>query len=245
MELNTVLSRNFTEISEEYRKFATEKDACRHCDVFNCYKQIAQSEGNAKSPTFVFIGEGYGKDEVQQMRPFIGRAGQRLRAELRKHPNIFNRNTCLLTNVLSCRPPNNKFPRDRKIVTECAERWVQREIGILKPKVIVTLGGQSLDYIRGERGVTARRGTWVFLEAFKAWSFATYHPSYVIRCENAGDKEFVVQQFEAGIQKIAQNWEEIMENDPRMQMSEDEWRMSKALTQQVNARFIREEPISR
>ncbi len=224
MKIDEVLRRNFPIISEDYRKFALDKDKCRKCSMYSHYEQVGQSEGNAKDPTFMFIGEALGEEEVKQNRPFIGRAGQRLRAELRKYPEVFRRDTVLISNVLACRPPNNKFPAGdhSKIAETCCNLWVRREIKMLKPKVVVTLGNPALKYIRDDWGITANRGQWKFLHLYRSWSLATFHPSYVIRSENSG-KKFVVDQFEADIEKIATTWRSMIDGDYRMSLSEEEW----------------------
>lgn len=263
MEIYAVLERNFTNISAEYKKFAKEKDKCRLCSVYQHYKQVGQSEGNAKNPTFLFVGEALGKDETEQVRPFVGRAGQRLREELRKFSSVFNRKTTLISNVLACRPENNSFPKDnvgyhwivpsgsevsrhckaRELVNFCATNWLRKEIDIVRPKVIVTLGSQSLDYVRGDRGITANRGTWKFLPAFQAWSLATYHPSYVLRCANDPSKDHVPHQFSEDIQKIAKSWRDIVDEDPRMQMDREEWKQNRLLENAISRGIVMAEPI--
>lgn len=262
MDLQSVLNRNFPKISGDYHKFACEKDECRCCSIYEHYNQVGQSEGNAKNPTFMFIGESLGQDEVAQVRPFVGRAGQRMRSELRKHKPTFNRNTCLVSNVLSCRPLGNKFPggvnakvywhlidgkqkasNGRGVVSYCADLWVMREIKLLKPKVIVIVGGQALEFIRGERGITAARGEWKFLAEHKAWSFAIFHPSYVLRCENSPEKEYVADLFEQDIKKIAETWRSTVENDPRMQMPDEEFERVKALEFCIDKRMVKDTPL--
>jgi len=57
MDIDQVIERNFTGITPEYEKFAREKDACRQCSIYGCYKQVGQAEGNAKNPIFMFVGE--------------------------------------------------------------------------------------------------------------------------------------------------------------------------------------------
>lgn len=261
MELKVILERNFTSMSDVYRRFAEKKDECRKCSLYDHYKQVGQSEGNPVNPTFMFIGEALGKDEVEQVRPFVGRAGQRLRQELRKHPNTFNRKSTLISNILACRPLNNVFPKDsagsywhtegpyekvckaRELVNHCATLWLRREIQLVQPKVIVTLGSQSLDYVRGDRGITAHRGTWKFLPAFQAWSMATYHPSYVLRCSNDSAKEHIPHQFAEDIEKIAKGWRDVVDQDPRMEMNPDEWKQSRALDNAISRGIIMAEPI--
>lgn len=243
--IEDVLKKNFTKISPEYRQFALEKDACRACPLYDHYQQTAQSEGNAKDPTFVFIGEAYGADEVENMRPFFGVAGQRLREELRKYPEVFTRDSTLITNTLSCRPPNNKFPTDVKTVESCYSKWLRRELQLLKPQIIITLGSHSLLQVRKQKGITSVRGTWLFLNEFRAWSMATYHPSYVLRCRNDAEKQYVEHEFAEDIKNIAESWQYMVDHDPRMQMSEEEWRIHKTFAVGVEIGLIKGKPIAK
>lgn len=243
------LARNFTVITDEYRSFVCEKSLCDCCEIHDHYKQTAQSEGNAKDPTFVFVGEAYGRDEAEQVRPFIGRAGQRLREELRKHDS-FTRETSILTNILSCRPPNNKFPQCTKsvdyktfpdgreysrcervqdVAAFCMSKWFSREMEILQPKVIVTLGAVPLRYILGKDKIGDNRGEWQFSDYCRAWVLPTYHPSYVLRCMNDTQKAYVENLFEQDIAKVAKTWRTVVDNDSRMSMGIDEWRRRSAL----------------
>lgn len=233
MDIKNVLERNFTRITDEYRTFALEKDRCRQCSIYSNYKQVGQSEGNAQNPTFMFVGEALGKDEVQQNRPFIGMAGQLLRKEMRKH-KAFKRSNTIISNVLACRPLDNKFPASDKSpnVITCTKNWLFREIKLLRPKVIVTLGNPALKYIRGDWGITANRGKWKFLYKFRAWSFATYHPSYVMRSEKSG-KNFVVDQFQNDIKLIATMWHTIA-GDYRLSMNDEEWTRMKVMNAAVS-----------
>lgn len=237
MEINNILERNFSKITDEYREFALKKDKCRNCSVYKHYEQVGQSEGNAQDPTFMFIGEALGQEEAEQVRPFIGPAGQLLRAELRKYPKTFKKTNTIITNVLACRPQNNKFPeghenKHNKDVHICTRNWLLPEIKMLRPKVIITLGNQALKYVREDWGITANRGKWKFLYTFRAWSFATYHPSYIMRSEQDG-KGYVVEQFRNDIKAIAAMWHTIT-GDYRLAMSDEEWKR-KATLDKVHA----------
>lgn len=217
------LAKNFTHLSDEYIKFATEKDLCRKCELYNCYEQVIQSEGNGNNPTFMFVGECGGKDEVHQNRPFIGRAGQRLREELRKH-TTFHKDNTLISNVLGCRPQDNKFPKEESIWKNCYHLWLEREILLLQPKVIVVLGNPALAAVREQQGITFNRGTWSFLSRFRAWSFATFHPSYVIRQKKGS---LVEDQFIDDIKKVAVEWGVVLESSGVMHMTSVEWKQYK------------------
>jgi DNA polymerase len=202
ISLPIIIENNLHSVSKEYGEFAQEKHDCRLCSVYDHYEQIVHSEGNAKDPTFMFIGEAPGADEAESARPFIGKAGQRLRASLKRHKSIFNRKTTLISNVMACRPLNNKFPKGNE-PSLCCDTWLKREIEIVTPDVIVLLGNQSLKYVAGKTGITKLRGQFEWSDEYNAAIFATFHPSYVIRCENGMDKE-VGKQFEADIDMLAE-----------------------------------------
>jgi DNA polymerase len=222
MKVEEAIQRNFPGVLEEYKQFALQKDKCRRCPIYGHYKQVIQSEGCTQRPAFMFIGEGPGKDEVEQNRPFIGLAGQRLRKELRKYSDTFRRDNTLISNVLACRPLNNKFPDEYHVVSVCVNTWVKKEIQLVRPKIIITLGNPALRYIRGDSGITLNRGKWKFLPQYKVWSLATFHPSYVIRSERSS-KQFVVDQFERDIKTISDTWATIITSDYRVAMSDEEW----------------------
>ena len=245
MNMDERMNLNFSDISSNYVTFAQEKHACCRCSLYEHYKHVGQSEGNACDPTFLFVGEALGKDEVGAGKPFVGRAGQRLRLELRKYKKVFNKKSVLISNVLPCRPLNNKFPKygdkftvypdNRKkeeksletdaqyLVNNRMKHWLHREIKITKPKVIVTLGAIPLEYVYGEKGITNSRGTWKFIPQIRAWALATFHPSYVLRCVNDPDKAYVVDMFEQDIAKVAKTWRSIVDNDYRMRLSDADW----------------------
>ncbi len=212
--MQLVLERNFGKfISEEYRCFAEAKSQCKACEVFKHYKQVGQSEGNAVNPTYMFIGEALGKEETEEIRPFIGKAGQRIRNEIRKHNSILNKSTALISNVLCCRPLDNVFPTKGKtvdgevedIASYCSNKWLKTEIEIVRPKVIVALGNKAMNYVWSLGGhkfsgsITDNRGKWVYLEKFDAVSIATFHPAYVLRCANIKDST-VSDTFELDIE---------------------------------------------
>ena len=225
MDINKSIKHNFPIISDEYRKFALEKNACKKCHIYKNYNQVCQSEGNAKDPVFVFVGEAPGSDEIKNMRPFIGAAGQRLRMELRKYKDVFTKENTLITNTISCRPQGNVYPGDSDLgVKICVDSWLNRELALLKPKIIVLVGGAALSAVRRETGITANRGKWKFLSPgatnidengnvkkyvkvpffshLKAWTLATFHPSYVLKCEGEGNT-YVGNLFSQDIESVA------------------------------------------
>jgi uracil-DNA glycosylase family 4 len=92
----------------------------------------------------------------------------------------------------------------------CVGAWLSREIELLRPKIIVTLGAQPLWYVRAQTGITNRHGTWHWLENYECWSYATFHPSYVIRCMRDPAKKHIPDWFEQDFAKLAETWEEVV-----------------------------------
>jgi DNA polymerase len=223
------LLNNFSHISEEYNQFNNNKLQCTKCSIYNHYQTVVPSEGNAKNPIFVFVGQSPGQDEVDNKRPFIGKAGQRLRQEIRKY-DIFNKNNTLITNLMPCRPKNNKFPKDcfaeqeinkqyevyyneeikivdsKYIINHCYKRWLHEELLILKPKIIIILGSDALEYVAKEKRISHTRGRWMRSDLYNCYLLATYHPSYVLRCEHDATKQNVVTEFSEDIQKVTEEY---------------------------------------
>ena len=88
----------------------------------------------------MFIGEGPGFHEDQQGRPFVGAAGQLLTEMLRAIG--MRREEVFITNVVRCRPPGNRDPLPDELAA--CDEYTQRQIAVLQPRVIVTLGRYSL-----------------------------------------------------------------------------------------------------
>ena len=119
---------------------------CFDCDLSQSRTKAVPGEG-PKDADLMFIGEGPGFNEDQQSRPFVGAAGQYLK-ELLAKINI-NRNSVFITNMVKCRPPNNRDPFPGEI--EACSKYIDEQIRLVRPKVIVTLGRHSLGkFLPGE-----------------------------------------------------------------------------------------------
>jgi len=122
-------------LTDLYRLMA----ACDACELSRGRTQVVPGEG-AGDADILFIGEAPGFNEDQQGRPFVGAAGAFLDSLLSSVG--FTRNDVYIANVIKCRPPNNRDPLPREI--EACRPWLERQIAIIKPKIIVTLGRFSL-----------------------------------------------------------------------------------------------------
>jgi uracil-DNA glycosylase family 4 len=123
----------------ELTNLAAEVSGCTQCILHKTRTKAVPGEGpeNAK---IMFIGEGPGFHEDRQGRPFVGAAGQFLE-ELLKSIGM-KREDVYITNVVKCRPPGNRDPLPEEI--EACRQYLDRQIALIKPKVIVTLGRFSM-----------------------------------------------------------------------------------------------------
>jgi uracil-DNA glycosylase len=159
---------------------ATEVRACTRCRLHETRTLAVPGEGNPDTEV-VFVGEGPGFNEDRQGRPFVGRAGDLLTkflATLR-----WKRDEVFITNIVKCRPPDNRDPEPDEIAA-CAP-YLKRQLEILDPALIVTLGRHSLGrFMPGER-ISQAHGTMRPVDpesgAASAMAFALYHPAAALR----------------------------------------------------------------
>jgi DNA polymerase len=129
----------------------------------------------------VFVGEGPGFNEDRLGRPFVGRAGDLLVKFLRSIE--WRREDVFITNVVKCRPPDNRDPEPDEIAA-CAP-YLQRQLEIVDPAVIVTLGRHSMGRFMPGARISGAHGTTAPADpatgARDATVFAMYHPAAALR----------------------------------------------------------------
>ena len=125
----------------------------------------------------MIVGEGPGQHEDEQGLPFVGRSGQLLdqllgEIDLRREDNVY------IGNVVKCRPPGNRDPRQEEIDT--CKGYLREQLRLVDPKVVVTLGNFSSKLLlRTETGITKLRG-----RAYEWWGrflVPTFHPAAALR----------------------------------------------------------------
>ena len=135
-----------------------------------------------RSAALMFVGEAPGRDEDAQGRPFVGRAGQLLRKIIAAMN--FREDEVYITNIVKCRPPDNRVPLREE--EEACSPYLVRQIELIRPRVIVTLGKTPTDYFApGRESMTARRGRFGDYRGIPV--MPTFHPSYLVR--NEGNRE--------------------------------------------------------
>ena len=120
-------------------QIASEVSVCQRCMLHHSRKVAVPGEGPVDAE-LMFIGEGPGFHENEQGRPFVGAAGKYLEELLTKIH--LKREDVFIGNVVKCRPPNNRDPLPDELAA-CSD-YLERQIQVINPKVIVTLGRYSM-----------------------------------------------------------------------------------------------------
>jgi DNA polymerase len=149
---------------------------CTKCRLCKSRTNTVFGEGDVDAK-IVFIGEGPGENEDLQGRPFVGRAGEMLNKWIAAMG--LRREDVYIANIVKCRPPGNREPAPDEVAT-CTP-YLQRQLEIIRPKVIVTLGLPSLKYMMSDPKLTMgrSRGTWREWRGIKL--MPTFHPAYILR----------------------------------------------------------------
>jgi len=147
---------------------------CQLCPLSKSRLHAVPGEGPDRAELMI-VGEGPGREEDLQGRPFVGRAGKLLTSALEEAG--FRREEIFITNVVKCRPPENRTPtEDERDI--CTSTYLVRQIELIKPKFILLLGNTAVQTILGEKSVSKVRGK--VIQADENNYFCTYHPAAVL-----------------------------------------------------------------
>ena len=151
---------------------------CLVCPLGGGRIKFVFGEGDPQAG-LMFIGEGPGRDEDLKGRPFVGKAGELLDRMLAAIG--LERGQVYIANVVKCRPPDNRTPTS--LEAQACLGYLKRQIELIRPKVIVTLGATPLRELLGvQTGITRIRGQWQRLEMLGGIPvMPTFHPAYVLR----------------------------------------------------------------
>ncbi|MBM4305568.1 MAG: uracil-DNA glycosylase [Deltaproteobacteria bacterium] len=148
---------------------------CKRCKLHRTRRMLVFGEGSKKA-RLMLIGEGPGYDEDVQGRPFVGKAGQLLTKILQSIE--IPREEVYITNIIKCRPPQNRNPEPDEI--ESCHPFLLKQIQTIRPHIICALGtfaAQTL--LRTDAKITALRGKVYDFAGIQL--FPTYHPAYLLR----------------------------------------------------------------
>lgn len=152
---------------------AAEIVSCEKCPLNRSRTNAVPGEGPTSARIFL-IGEAPGRDEDEQGRPFVGRSGKLL-TELLREAGI-DRRGVFITSSLKCRPPRNRNPKVLELDT--CRPYLHRQIAVVKPRIIVTLGSFGLKALFGRsKELVSCRGKVLRFNGIPVLS--TYHPAAI------------------------------------------------------------------
>ncbi len=173
----------------ELEKLEKEAKKCCRCRLCKTRTNVVFGEGDPQT-NLMFVGEAPGEQEDLQGRPFVGRAGQLLTRFL----NLYGvkRERVYITNVVKCRPPNNRNPAPDEIST--CYPFLERQIGLISPKVILCLGAfaaRTILNLPEKTPISKIRGKKqkVRFGDREIYVIPTFHPAYLLR-NRRGEPEF-------------------------------------------------------
>ncbi|MEA3640325.1 MAG: uracil-DNA glycosylase [Lamprobacter sp.] len=154
---------------------------CRRCKLCETRTKTVFGTGNRQAE-LLFIGEGPGQDEDRQGEPFVGRAGQLLNKMLAAVG--LKREQVYIANIVKCRPPGNRNPEPDE--ASACRPYLERQIALIQPKLIVSLGAVSANNLLGNTEAVGRlRGKPHQYQPSQGTApiplIVTYHPSYYLR----------------------------------------------------------------
>jgi uracil-DNA glycosylase len=132
-------------MSRELELVHSEIVTCTKCELHKGRKNAVPGEGPADA-RIMFVGEGPGQNEDEQGRPFVGAAGKLL-TELLESIGL-SRSDVFITNIVKCRPPNNRAPRKSEI--EACNPYLTAQIRLIKPRIVCALGTPAIATLLGE-----------------------------------------------------------------------------------------------
>lgn len=160
---------------ENWGDLTSEISACQKCRLCEQRTNVVPGEGNPNAE-ILFIGEGPGRDEDMQGRPFVGASGQLLDRMI--HAIGMERTEVYIANVVKCRPPMNRNPEPDEAAA-CMP-YLRNQFKLISPKIIVLLGKVACRYVLGDESPISRlRGKWICKKG--VWFMPTYHPSALLR----------------------------------------------------------------
>ncbi len=149
--------------------------ACRGCGLCETRTNVVFGVGTPDAEV-MFIGEGPGEQEDLQGEPFVGRAGKLLDDMLELID--LDRSRIYIANMVKCRPPKNRDPLPEE--QAACSRWLERQIALIRPKIIVCLGRiAAMKYIREDFKISREHGQWTIRNGIM--TMAMLHPAALLR----------------------------------------------------------------
>ena len=162
-------------------KEALARSNCTQCALADSRHHIVVDRGNPNAKVLM-IGEAPGENEDLQGKAFVGRAGQLL-DELMKSLGFDTNRESLIINVVKCRPPENRAPKQEEV--NACSAFFRKQVELVKPKIILLLGATALKHVikdKGEFSMGEETGTFFEHAEFPGVKFMVlYHPAFILR----------------------------------------------------------------
>lgn len=160
---------------DAWEKLKADCAGCTACALSQGRKNLVFGVGREDAEV-IFVGEGPGEQEDLKGEPFVGPAGQLLDTMLEIIG--LDRSRVYIANIVKCRPPHNRDPLN--IEQTACRTWLDRQIALINPKIIVCLGRiAAMAMIREDFRITREHGQWYERDGRRL--MATYHPSALLR----------------------------------------------------------------
>ena len=167
---------------------------CQRCRLAKGRTNIVFGEGNPDAK-LIFIGEGPGREEDLQARPFVGDAGKLLTRLIEKMG--FKREDVYIANIVKCRPPMNREPEDDEM--NACKPFIEEQIKIVNPKIIISLGRISAQSLLNTKiPISKLRSR--FYQYMNIPLMPTFHPAYLLR--NPKDKNLTWEDAQKVLEKL-------------------------------------------
>src|SRR5438128_7410951 len=180
--------------------------ACTKCDLHKSRKNAVPGEGPIGAK-IMFVGEGPGQNEDEQGRPFVGAAGKLL-TELLGSIGV-SRSDVFITNIVKCRPPNNRAPRKAEI--EACNPYMMSQIRLVKPRIVCPLGTPAIATVLGEESSATRAHGNPQTKA-NVTILPMYHPAAALY--DASLKETIFHDFQL-LKQMVENTETLYPSSPK------------------------------
>ncbi len=187
----------------EYERLVREIMSCTKCPLHRSRRNPVPGEGPLDARV-MFVGEAPGRREDEEGRPFVGPAGKLLNQLLEQAG--LSRDRVYITNIVKCRPPGNRDPRDEEI--EACLPYLLRQIQLIKPRLIVALGRHAARTLFRLAGLTWRsmgsqhgKPYRARIAGVEAMLVATYHPAAALYRPPL--REVLEQDFRGPIARLA------------------------------------------
>ena len=189
---------------DSLEKIAAEVVGCPLCKLARTRKNAVPGDGQLAAK-IMFVGEAPGRSEDDKGKPFVGAAGKILDEMLAKAG--IQRSQVFITNVVKCRPPNNRIPEEDEVAA-CMP-YLERQIALIRPRIICILGRTAYSSLLGGSSITTNRGK--IIEKAGQKYFLTIHPAAAIYNRS------MLSLLEADLKKLAKEVQRVEGGDASLE----------------------------